>query len=178
MTTAFVYPYLKEQTVLGRRAIHFQFNELGVSIKSVKKFFQGEPVFWIIGDPPKLKGVNFIHAPRINCIAGREFDVYHKLQIVLDTPDIPDDFVWMYDDHIFLDKFNLEFIQQVVAYDYIYNLDKYLTTPSKVGPGYRKRRGSCNWRCCSKLQIAGNAENNGKRTWSKISSNSKKAMRR
>jgi len=127
--TTFVYPYLKQQA---------EWNELEYSIRSVKKYFQGKSDIWVIGDKPSLRGVNFIPSPRINCVRGREFDVYHKLQIVMDDKRIPNEFVWMYDDTFFLQNIELEFLQQVIAYDYIYDIDKYIKR-GKVSIAYRSR---------------------------------------
>lgn len=78
--------------------------ELLYSIASIRKFYSKDAKIFVVGDNPKIKGV--IHVPHTREGApngfSRAFDITKKLQVIIDTPEIPEDFVLMYDDIVLL----------------------------------------------------------------------------
>ena len=89
----FVYPFITSNA--GNR-------ELELSIASIKKFFVGRYRIFVIGDDPKLDGVNHIHIKK----KKEAFkDVAAKLRIAYSCDDIQDEFVWMMDDLFFVSPF-------------------------------------------------------------------------
>jgi uncharacterized radical SAM superfamily Fe-S cluster-containing enzyme len=97
----FVYPYLASQAV-GL--------ELLYSVRSVERFYQGETDIWIVGDRPDwwLRDDRFVHCPRVK--GGARVDRAHKLEVICQTPDIPDQFVWMQDDIYFVKPVTFGFL--------------------------------------------------------------------
>lgn len=99
--TTFVYPYL---------AIQAQGNELLYSVRSVEKFYQGNADIWIVGDRPAwwLRDDRFVDAPRVT--GGARIDRANKLQVIVNTPGIPEEFVWMQDDVYFVKPLGYDFL--------------------------------------------------------------------
>lgn len=130
--THFVFPYF------SMPAKGF---ELSYACKSIKKFFPGKFDIFIVGDHPKFKGKGFHHinCPRIRSGKGREIDVINKMQKAINCKHINDDFIWMYDDCMFLKKVNIDIIKQPIAYEYVKDLDEYLKG-RKVSKGYYQRK--------------------------------------
>ncbi len=81
--------------------------ELRYSLRSVQEHFKGEHRIWIVGDKPEwIQNINHIPHLRDNKIQLTNcFDACSKMELVVNHPDITDDFVYMYDD-IYLLKDN------------------------------------------------------------------------
>lgn len=102
--TAFVYPY---------HAAGAKGDELKYSIRSVEKFFQGAPQVWIVGDRPDWYTGPFVHAPRITTRGhSARLDRAAKLRRILQTLQIPEEFVWMMDDIYFVEPVTAEELQR------------------------------------------------------------------
>lgn len=74
--------------------------ELRYSLRSIKQHFKGEYRVWIIGDLPGwVKNVNHIPHVRNNKIRLTNcYDACSKMELVINHPDITEDFIYMYDD--------------------------------------------------------------------------------
>ena len=128
--THFVFPYY------AKPAKGF---EISYACKSIKKFYQDKFKLFIVGDHPRFKGIEFINCPRIQSGKGREIDVFNKLQQTVKSNKINKNFVWIYDDIMFIDKVKPEDLQRPIAYDYVHDLKKYLEG-RKVSKGYYQRK--------------------------------------
>ena len=101
----FVWIYAKEYSAwhLGG-----QFNELDYSIRSVRKNYQDWVGCFVIGDDPKLEATH-LKAPKLlkqgDDPMGQHvnLDLLNKLQGIIDSPVVNEEFILMYDD-IFLLK--------------------------------------------------------------------------
>lgn len=91
----FVYVYAKKFEV---------WNEISYSIKSIRKFYAKDAKIFVVGDDPKIPGVTHIHHERKVEPHGssRAFDIIQKLMLICDTPEIPENFILMYDDIVLL----------------------------------------------------------------------------
>lgn len=99
-TTAFVYPYF----AAGAKG-----NELKYSIRSIETFFQGASGVWVVGDRPDWYSGPFVCAPRLTTREpNSRLDRAAKLRRILETPEIPEDFVWMMDDIYFVAPVTVE----------------------------------------------------------------------
>ena len=74
--------------------------ELRHSLRSIDKHFKGEYRIWIVGDlPPWTVNVNHIPHVRNNTINLTNcYDACSKLELVINHPEISEDFIYMYDD--------------------------------------------------------------------------------
>lgn len=103
-TTFFVYPYVSTSDDF----------ELRCSMKSIKKNFQGESTIVVIGDKPKFTDVDFILI-ETSRKSLRSIDIHHKLLTIINNTQIPENFVWMYDDIYFINPVALENLKEVYA---------------------------------------------------------------
>lgn len=99
--TAFVYPYLAKAA---------EGDELLYSVRSVEKFYQGQADIWIVGDRPRwwARDDRFVRAGQVK--GGARIDRANKLWVILNTPEIPESFVWMQDDIYFVGPVSYEFL--------------------------------------------------------------------
>jgi len=99
--TAFVYPYLAKAA---------EGDELLYSVRSVEKYFQGKADIWIVGDRPAwwARDDRFVKAQQVK--GGARIDRANKLWVILNTPEIPEEFVWMQDDIYFVKPVSYEFL--------------------------------------------------------------------
>lgn len=111
------------------------FNELEYSIKSVRKFFTGEPRCWVVGDDPKLDVDHIYHKQLFTHVSGRpgEIDQVQKFYKILDS-EIGDEFILMMDDVFYLQPFDETDLRVTWAYDVFEN---YMTYRRKWGGSYK-----------------------------------------
>lgn len=121
--TDFVYPYAAGLAE-GR--------ELELSIASVRTFYKGSARIWVIGDDPKLPGVNHLEAPRQ---LNKWIDVIYKMLACIDHPKIGESFVWMNDDMYFLKEFTFKDLAIPFSCG---KLSEYDYTNSLAGDYYKK----------------------------------------
>lgn len=128
---SFVYVWVKAPAV---------WNELIMSIRSIKKFYKGNYNVFVVGDNPELKGVTHVPATLINGFAYcRSMDIANKLKIICNTPEITNNFIFMYDDIILLKKVTLEQLKYTIAHDKVDNYDTYFRPGQGVMPSARWR---------------------------------------
>lgn len=144
--THFVYVYIKSD-----------WQELLYSIRSIQKYFKGDKFkIFVVGDNPNIK--NIIHIPCDRVKGGtmsKAFDSVNKLQKIVDTPQIKDDFIYMYDDIMLLQNLNKGHFKAIAAHEYVdddFDFTKWSYNPS---PEWK----SLFTRTITKLRAE------GKRTW-------------
>lgn len=120
--THFVYVYVSSPA---------KWNELAISIQSIRKHFQGKAKFFCVGDPPGIKDV--IHVPILKT-KGRPSDIYTKLNHILKCEMINEDFIYCYDDQILLRPITAEWFDKIIANDYVKDFTTYWGTPKGVIP--------------------------------------------
>ena len=78
--------------------------ELRHSLRSIEKHFKGECRIWIVGDLPGwVQNVQHIPHVRNNKIALTNcYDACRKMELVINHPELTEDFIYMYDDIYFL----------------------------------------------------------------------------
>lgn len=108
--THFVYVY-----VAGAA----KWNELAVSIASIRKNFQGGYKIFCVGDAPGVRGVIHIPVQQIKGLGSKPKDAINKLRVICNTPEIADDFVYMYDDVILLRPIDASFFDHTVAIEHV-----------------------------------------------------------
>ena len=91
--------------------------EIYYSILSVRKYFKGEYKIFVVGDRPKIPGI--IHVPHKRIPNSRAHDITSKIQKIIGTPEINDDFLYMYDDQIFLKNCSIEDFKHPRAVDLV-----------------------------------------------------------
>lgn len=101
--------------------------ELYYSVKSIHRYFKGSPYkIFVVGDHPRMLGVTHIPCERIK---GRRnakaFDATKKLIKIVNTPQIDDNFIYMYDDIIFLKNLSIKDFIPVMAIDHVKNTQEY-----------------------------------------------------
>jgi len=150
METHFVWVYVK----FSQKA-----DEIKHSIRSVEKFFLGERKIFIVGDKPDNFKPYWTHIPHkqvMNLGFAKVMDSISKLQTIVQEDQINPDFVYMYDDQVFLRPFSLGEISMSVANDHVDSLINYWkptgTLPSKT------------WREQFRITID-KLKKNGKGTW-------------
>lgn len=119
----FVFPYVSAPEV-GNKFRNIR--EIQLAVSSIKKYCKDSNVH-VIGDYPHIKNINYIQTPRIKTggACKRAFDITNKLLKAIECKDISNDFVYCYDDIIFLRLFTMDEISKPIAYNYIHNLKKY-----------------------------------------------------
>lgn len=75
-------------------------DELRYSLRSIEQHFKGDHRIWIVGDLPEwIQNVNHIPHVRNNTIQLTNcFDACSKMELVINHPDISEDFIYTYDD--------------------------------------------------------------------------------
>jgi len=93
--------------------------ELKFSCMSILKYYQGKYKIYIVGDKPPFRGpYTFIpHIAIHHKLHAKAFDSVSKLRLITERSDINDEFVYMYDDQVFLKDFWYSFINQPIAHD-------------------------------------------------------------
>ena len=121
--THFVYVFMRLGCV---------WDELYYSVKSLRKNFRGEMEIFCVGDPPKITGVKHIPIARVpNNSHAKSLDAANKLLKICDSPEINDDFVYMYDDIILLQPSNEEDFRKIYAVDYVDSVGLYFGPNAK-----------------------------------------------
>jgi len=120
-TLHFVYVYINPES--GGPI----WRELYYSVKSVKKFFKGLPYeIFVVGDAPRIKGVNHIPCERIKGQSNaKAMDATKKLRKIVDSGTINDDFIYMYDDIIFLKDLTVDDFTPIVANNHVKDINDY-----------------------------------------------------
>lgn len=120
-TVHFVYVYINPE--MGGPV----WQELYYSVKSIQKFFKGLPYrIFVVGDQPKIKGVTHVPCERVkHKINAKNFDATKKLLKIIDTPEINDDFIYMYDDIVLLKQLTIDDFLPVMAIDLVLDTKKY-----------------------------------------------------
>lgn len=134
--THFVYP-LSNGSSWGDN------NELKNSLRSIVENFQGDFRIWIYGNkkPAWLRENNaqllFIPVKRGPSIDYENFfDTLAKLRMACENKDIPEDFIWMYDDQYFLKSFDKSFFDSHYALALM--TDDYMEELKTLYPGHGK----------------------------------------
>lgn len=110
-------------------------NELALSIKSVRKFYSGKHKIFVVGDNPEIKGVIHIPAELIHGFAYcRSFDIANKLGIIINSPLITDNFVLMYDDILFIKPCDYKTLKLKIAHDEVKDAATYFKQGSGPNP--------------------------------------------
>ena len=122
--THFVYVYIQSE-----------WKELYYSIKSIEKYYKGDEYkIFVVGDNPKVKGVTHIPCPKIKGKTNaKAFDAIHKLKKIIDTPEINDYFIYMYDDIMLLRPLQIEHFRAVIALELVtkdFDFNKWSYNPS------------------------------------------------
>jgi len=129
MVMPFVYVWVKGPQV---------WNELAISIRSVRKFYTGKYQIFVVGDSPGINGV--VHIP-CNIVKGfaycRSMDIANKLNVILRTESIGNNFVLMYDDIVLLKPVDYRVLKLTVAHDKVENAQTYFRPGSGVNPSGR-----------------------------------------
>lgn len=126
----FVWPYIKDPSFFNKGGI---FNELKYSIDTVKKYYRGDVRCFVVGDDPKLD-VEWIPCKRVvhgNIPWERHVDQLEKFRATVDS-EVNDDFVWIYDDTLFLQPVTEEMITQTYGYNRVEDVDKYIRKWSRT----------------------------------------------
>jgi len=114
----FVYVYKKDTAI---------WKELVFSVESVRKRYQGSAKIFVVGDAPGVRGcIHIPHKVEEGMKANKALDSILKLQLIADHPDINDDFVYMYDDIIFLNPINKTDLSMVVAHNKVNDIQEYI----------------------------------------------------
>jgi hypothetical protein len=108
--THFVYVYVQSPA---------RWNELAVSIASIRKHFQGKAKFFCVGDPPGVKDVVHIPVVQIKGRGCKPKDAIAKLKTIINCPLINEDFVYCYDDVILLRPIKPEWFDKTIANEYV-----------------------------------------------------------
>jgi len=134
VTMDFVWIYVVGESSFHKCGI---FNELEYSIKSVRKFYQGEARCFVIGDDPKLD-VNYIPSPKYS---GGNTQPRHQDQMLkfdkLWDSDINEEFVLMYDDIYLLQPTTKEELQITYGRSEVDDVYEYIKTRKGTG-GYKR----------------------------------------
>lgn len=117
--THFVYPYYA-----GTDGPIWK--ELFFSVRSIQKYFKGKYKIFIVGDNPSLKNVTHIPCNRITGVTNvKAFDAVNKLLKICESELINDDFIYMYDDIIYLAPLKVINAKKVIAHNYVDNAGTY-----------------------------------------------------
>jgi hypothetical protein len=120
-TLHFVYVYINPES--GGPI----WRELYYSVKSVQKFFKGLPYqIFVVGDNPKIKGVNHIPCERIKGKTNaKALDATKKLRKIVDSDTINDNFIYMYDDIVFLKNLTVDDFTPIIAHNHVRDINDY-----------------------------------------------------
>ena len=124
--SAFVYPFIYSEN--GTK-------ELELSIKSIRKFFDGNASIFVFGDDPKIEGVTHI---QIHRLPNKHDDQVYKLRAAIDFTGIPEEFVWMMDDIYFLKPLNIDDLR-IQRYDNDWNIETIQNWEPKKGWNTQRR---------------------------------------
>lgn len=108
--THFVYVYVSSPA---------RWNELAISIQSIRKHFQGTARFFCVGDPPGVKDVTHIPIPQVKGRGCKPKDALVKLKAITDCPLINDDFIYCYDDVILLRPITPAWFDKTIAVEHV-----------------------------------------------------------
>lgn len=125
----FVWVYVAK-TAVGREA--------WFSIRSVKKFFNQNPVCYTVGD--RVGGAKNIQADTVTGVRfAKALDSINKLKIICKDKKISDDFVYMYDDIVFARDFGINHIGIIRANDHIGKWSEYFKNkPGEPDPKFKQ----------------------------------------
>lgn len=116
--THFIYVYIQKSI----------WYELRYSIQSVQKFFKGGAKVFVVGDDPKIKGITYIPVKRImpRDVEGTHYrsnDAHYKLNVIANTKEINEEFVYMYDDTFILKPITMDAFKRysygLVSFEYL-----------------------------------------------------------
>lgn len=110
LETHFVYVYVSSPA---------KWNELSVSIQSIRQNFRGAFKIFVVGDQPNIKGIIHIPAVQIKGTGSKPKDAARKLRTIIDCPLINDDFVYCYDDVVLLKPISAEWFKKIIAIDHV-----------------------------------------------------------
>jgi hypothetical protein len=98
--------------------------ELRFSIRSISENLNTDFKISIIADEMPLwsNDINFIEHIRKTGVGSKMFDSWQKMNIVVNHPEITDDFIYWYDDIYLLSKINLSFFDKQYSNGLIRNL--------------------------------------------------------
>ena len=114
----FVYVYKKSATV---------WRELAFSVGSIRKHYQGRAKIFVVGDPPGIRGcIHIPHKVEEGVKVNKAIDSILKLQLIADHPDINEDFVYMYDDIIFINNVSKKDLSLLVAHNKVEDITEYI----------------------------------------------------
>jgi len=124
--THFVYVWVKKPAI---------WQELLHSIRSIQLNFIGEKKIFVVGDNPKIRNVIHVPCSQItNVKHAKALDSIKKLTKIVNTPQINDDFVYMYDDIILLKKTDIKPFKVILARDYPKKMAEYFKRGHKPSP--------------------------------------------
>lgn len=108
--THFVYVYVANAA---------KWNELTISIQSIRKHFQGKYKIFVIGDAPGVTGVIHIPVTQIKGRGCKPKDAINKLKVICDCKQINTDFIYCYDDQILLRPITENWFNKIIANEHV-----------------------------------------------------------
>ena len=108
------------------------------SIKSVRKFFDSKARIFVVGDDIEINGVINIKTHRIKGYKhSKAIDAATKLKLITEITQIQKEFIYIYDDVIFLRPFTYKQLKDIIAIDYVENYHSYFNgSANKPHPRY------------------------------------------
>ena len=108
--THFVYVYVQSPA---------RWNELAISVQSIRKHFQGKAKFFCVGAPPMIKDVTHIAIPQVKGRGCKPKDALEKLKAIANCPLINEDFIYCYDDVILLRPITAAWFNKTIAVEHV-----------------------------------------------------------
>lgn len=94
-------------------------DELRWSIRSIEKFSEEGSQVIVAGDAPGWFRGHSIKIPKIDEVPNHNFqDVIWKIRVIMDHPDVCDEFVWMMDDVVAVHPFSISQIKTPRAFQW------------------------------------------------------------
>lgn len=108
--THFVYVYVQSPA---------RWNELEISVNSIRRHFKGNAKFFCVGDPPGIKNVVHIPLLQVKGRGSKPRDALEKLKAIARCPLINNDFIYCYDDVILLRDITPEWFDKRIAVEHV-----------------------------------------------------------
>jgi len=108
--THFVYVYVASPA---------KWNELSISIQSIRQNFRGTYKIFVVGDQPNIKGIIHVPTEQIKGTGSKPKDAARKLKTIINHQAISDDFVYCYDDVVLLKLITVGWFNKTIAIDHV-----------------------------------------------------------
>ena len=115
--------------------------ELRHSCLSIQRHYQGKWKIFIVGDKPPFRGpYTYIkHDACTHREHAKAFDSILKLRLIAEHPEIDNEFIYMYDDQIFLRKVTLAELSDPVAHGEVGVPEEYFAQAGRIPSGRWKK---------------------------------------